>query len=103
MSFKKIAIIVSSIALLIVIGIYTGKALTYQTKFLPKTMINDMDISNKTVFQVNKELQKSYRGKTFVATEGGMELFKFTGSDVGITDDFTESLTLIKDQQDQWS
>ena len=57
MSFKKIAIIFSSIALLIVIGIYTGKALTYQTKFLPKTMINDMDISNKTVFQVNKELQ----------------------------------------------
>lgn len=103
MSFKKIAIIFSSIALLIVIGIYTGKALTYQTKFLPKTMINDMDISNKTVFQVNKALQKSYRGKTFVATEGGMELFKFTGSDVGITDDFTESLTLIKDQQDQWS
>ncbi|MGX7418744.1 L,D-transpeptidase family protein [Carnobacterium gallinarum] len=103
MSTRKKIVGIMSIILIVLIGFYVYKSMSYQTKFMPKTKVDGMSFENKTVAEANSALQEYYRTKEFSVTENETEIFKFQGADIGITEDFTKKLTQLKKEQNSWS
>lgn len=100
---KKSIFIGLGIFLILVGGFYIFKSMQYQNQFLPKTAADGVSIGKQTVEEANKTLQKHYQEKTFKATEKGEELFTFTGADIGVSNDFSETLEKQLAKQNPWT
>lgn len=103
MSMKKTTIGIILAILILIVGFYSFKSIGYQTKFLPKTVVDGVAIENKTISEANAALKSHYQDKVFKVTEGEKELFSFKGQEIGITDDFTKNLKNLKSKQNPWS
>lgn len=104
-SGKKKKIILISLLLLFValIASYAYRSSYYTDHFLPKTFVDDIDVSNNTVETANKKLADRFDSETFTLTENKKEWKSYKKADFGLQTDFTEELTKIKDAQNKWS
>lgn len=90
-----------AIVVVFAVGGYTAKANTYRTRFFPKTVINGIDASEKTVEEVRKEIESQLDGfeTTVISRDNNAEIIK--GSDVGLTYLYDSALDDILKRQDR--
>ncbi|OTE89002.1 hypothetical protein B1K96_32515, partial [Escherichia coli] len=75
----------------------------YANRFLPKTEIDGIDISNKTVVEANALLHDRYSQEDFTIKDGDSEWKTVNLAQFGLQTDFTDELQSLKDEQNQWS
>ncbi|MDT2986757.1 L,D-transpeptidase family protein [Enterococcus casseliflavus] len=100
---KKIVLIVVAALLVVIAGGYTYRSTYYANRFLPKTEIDGIDISNKTVAEANALLHDRYSQEAFTIKDGDSEWKTVNLAQFGLQTDFTDELQSLKDEQNQWS
>ena len=63
---KKRAVMIAAVIVLLLAGIYFGVAVYYQSHFLPRTTLNDMDVSGKTQEEVEAMITEEIDGYELV-------------------------------------
>lgn len=103
MDKKKSVIIATAFLSILILGFYIITSIKYEEQFLPKTTFDGIAIGNSTVEDANGTIKKHYQGKKFKVVENKEELFNFTGTDIGIASDFTETLEKELGKQNNWA
>lgn len=99
----RIALVVSAILLFVIAGGYTYRSTYYTNHFLPNTIINDIDVSNKTVAEANELFNAHYAKQEFSITENNSDWKTLNLAEFGLQTDFTDELNKAKDEQNQWA
>ncbi|MFR3287704.1 MAG: hypothetical protein ACLTQU_10655, partial [Enterococcus casseliflavus] len=100
---KKIVLIVVAALLVVIAGGYIYRSTYYANRFLPKTEIDGIDISNKTVAEANALLHDRYSQEAITIKDGDSEWKTVNLAQFGLQTDFTDELQSLKDEQNQWS
>ncbi|MFY9902155.1 MAG: L,D-transpeptidase family protein [Trichococcus sp.] len=100
---KKKPIIIGATAVLLIAAGYFGAGSYYEDKFLPKTMLDGIDISNDTVAQAKEETTAAIAQTQIQIVENGEIIYAFTPADLGISIDNTEKLETMKAEQSGWN
>lgn len=83
-------------------GTYFGFNKYYEDKFLPKTVLDGIDISNDTIAQAKTEITAVATQTEIQIVENGQTIYTYTPEDLGISIDNTEKLTKMKEEQKDW-
>lgn len=90
-------------AFIIIIGFYLYKAMSYESRFLPKTSVNQVDIGNLTVKEANQKLVKTFDVQDFKINDHEKEWKSISKKDLGVKTEFTEDLKKDLKKQNVWS
>lgn len=89
--------------ILVLIGFYTYRSTYYTNRFLPKTEVNSINVSNLTIDQANDKLKEAYSNKTISIKENGTVWKEIAKSDLGYKKDFSTDLASILKNQNAWT
>ncbi|MEG2700374.1 MAG: hypothetical protein RR995_04220, partial [Hungatella sp.] len=81
-------------------GIYIKKGQSYQTIFFPNTIINGMDVSEKTVEEVKSLIASGIDGYTLTLKERGGHTETITKEEIALHSVFDGSLEKLLEAQD---
>lgn len=90
-------------AFIIIIGFYLYKAMSYESRFLPKTSVNQVDIGNLTVKEANQKLVKTFDTQDFKINDHEKEWKSISKKDLGVKTEFTDDLKKDLKKQNVWS
>ena len=99
----KVSILVISIILLLLAGLYVWQSLTYKNRFLPQTTIGDLNVSGLTVKEANKKLTDEYSDLSFTITNQNETLQTIKKTEFGFQPDFATELTKWQTKQNSWA
>lgn len=103
MRIKKGVIIVGSLVLLTLLGIYMGFALHYQNTMLPHTTFAGVSIGGMDVQTAKKTIKKTALDREYKLDDKGKVVAQFTGHVVGSAQDVGTDLAQLKSAQNPWS
>lgn len=90
------------VGILVVVAGYSYRSTYYVDRFLPKTYVEDINVSELTVEEANKKLHDHYASQEFTLKENDQEWKKINKHEFGLNTDFTSELEKIKADQSQW-
>ena len=96
---KKKLIIGFSIYFGVLILIYLGMTLYFQDRFLPGSVINNVDYSSKTVAEVESDIANEMQDYSLTLIERGNVKEVITGSEINFSYSSDGSVEQIKDEQ----
>lgn len=100
---KKLKIVIicaAAAAVVILAAVYVGVGYYYTTRYFPNTTINDIDVSKMTIEEVKESLSEEVDTYELLIEERGDASESLTGSQVGLTVSFDETLdNLMEDQK----
>lgn len=103
MNKKKKIIIGSAVVSFVLVAIlYLGVAVYYQYHFLPGTIINGKDYSNKTIDSVKESMLDDIRLYYLKVIERNGEVEHIAAGDIGMTISIDGDLSKIKDSQNHY-
>ena len=83
-------------------GGYTVKSQTYNERFLPKTFIGDLDVSELSVKEANEQLSKAQSDLAFVIKADGQEWKSIKKTELGLESNFESELKTLQEKQNPW-
>lgn len=102
MNKKKVIIGAAVISFVLIAIIYLAVAVYYQYHFLPGTVINGKDYSNKTIKSVKEAIQDDVRLYYLKIIERNSEVEHIAAGDIGLTISIDGDLSKIKDEQNHY-
>ena len=102
MNKKKVVIGAAVISFVLIAIIYLGVAVYYQYHFLPGTIINGKDYSNKTINSVKESIQDDIRLYYLKIIERNSEVEHIAAGDISLTISIDGDLSKIKDEQNHY-
>ena len=99
---KKIIIGSAIISFVLIAIIYLGVAIYYQYHFLPGTIINGKDYSNKTIDTVKESMLDDVRLYYLKIIERNGEVEHIAAGDIGMTISIDGDLSKIKNKQNHY-
>ena len=99
---KKMGIIIGSIVALFIV-IYFGVAMYYSERFLPKTTVNGVDFSGKTVAEVENFMQGQVEEYVLSIEERNEAVEEIKGTDIGIQYNGTEEIEAAFEKQNLYA
>ena len=98
---KKKTILLSLSGLLITLAVmgYFIKASSYQDRFLPKTTINQIDVSELTAAEATKKLAKKADDNKFIITDNKKNWQELSLTSLGVEYDFEKETTKLLNNQ----
>ena len=99
---KKIIIGAAVITFVLIAIIYLGVAVYYQYHFLPGTIINGKDYSNKSIESVKESIQDDIRLYYLKVIERNSEVEHIAAGDIGLTISIDGDLSKIKNDQNHY-
>lgn len=100
---KKVLWITLGVILLITGGLYIQKAIYYQTHFLPRTSFNQTDISNQTIEEAEKTIEKAKLNNQLDIKMGDRVIKSIAYQDILITQSINENLDNQLNKQSVWT
>lgn len=88
--------------LLLGAGGYTVQSQTYKERFLPKTFIGDLDVSQLSVKEANEKLVQAQSDLSFVIEADGKEWKSFKKTELGLESNFETELEALQKKQNPW-
>lgn len=85
----------------ILLGIYLLGVAFYNSRYLPNTVVNDVELGNSTPVIGDIAFHDKY-SKEYKVVEDGKEVLTYTLSDVGVDMSFSEELRELLADQDKW-
>ncbi|MGX7030540.1 L,D-transpeptidase family protein [Vagococcus zengguangii] len=100
---KKKGILLSLLGLLIVLATvgYFVKASFYQDRFLPKTTINNLDVSGLTAAEADRKLTNKADEKKFIITDKEKPWKEMSVSTLGVEYNFKKEATVLLGKQNK--
>lgn len=99
---KKLIIGCAVFSTVLIVIIYLGIAVYYQYHFLPGTIINGKDYSNKTIKGVEESIQNDIRTYYLKLVERNDEVEHISASDIDLKITINGDLSKIKDKQNHY-
>lgn len=85
----------------LLLGVYIMGVLFYNSRFLPNTVVNGVELGNETTVVGDIAFHKEYDVE-YSVVEDGKELLTYKLSDVGVKMSFSEELRDLLADQDKW-
>lgn len=79
---------------------YIRQAKKYETVFFPNTVINDIDVSDKSVYQVKSEISSGIEGYRLLIKARDGKTGEISGEAIGLHSEFDGSLEKYLEEQD---
>lgn len=89
--------------LLIALGGYTFQANSYEERFLPKTFVGEVDVSQLTVNEANNQLNKQFNDLSFALLDHKNEWKSLKKTDFGLQTEFSDELKKLQKEQNPWT
>ncbi|WP_390410645.1 L,D-transpeptidase family protein [Lacticaseibacillus jixiensis] len=86
----------------VALGGYALRSHHYQSRFLPKTSVLGVDVGHQSVAQANAALQKHFVDTTVKLVDGNKTVATATGTQLGLKQDFTQTLKQLLKKQNPW-
>lgn len=90
------------VGILVIVAGYSYRSTYYVDRFLPKTYVEDINVSELTVEEANKKLHNRYAAQEFTLKENDQEWKTINKHEFGLNTDFTSDLEKIQNDQSQW-
>ncbi len=90
---KKRAVMIAAVIVLLLAGIYFGVAVYYQSHFLPRTTLNDMDVSGKTQEEVEAMITEEIDGYELTLKERGGKEEIIKGTEISLKPEFGTTIS----------
>lgn len=90
------------VAVLLIIAGYSYRSMHYTDRFLPNTLVENINVSDLTLADANEKIQERYRQAEFTLTDSAQEWKTINKTSFGLQADFSDDLKKIQDNQNQW-
>jgi lipoprotein-anchoring transpeptidase ErfK/SrfK len=90
------------VGILVIVAGYSYRSTYYVDRFLPKTYVEDINVSELTVEEANKKLHDRYAAQEFTLKENDQEWKTINKHEFGLNTDFTSDLEKMQNDQSQW-